>query len=132
MAKFRSEQGATLVLTLFIVTLMLLFVLTLFYQVTNTTKQVTTIEKNIDARNIAEMGVEYYYQKIKYLYEQGVTIEEIIGQIRDEKPVVISENRFFELTSIDNANSNKISISCTGTSFEKTVTEKNEIMLVEN
>lgn len=132
MIKLKNEQGAALVLTLFIVTLMLLFALTLFYQVTNTTKQVTTVEKNIDARNIAEMGVEYYYQKIKYLYEQGSTIEEIIEQIHDDDRIVISEDRYFKLTAIDNANSNKISITCTGTAFEKDVTVENEIKLVEN
>lgn len=134
MNNFKNEKGMALVLTLFIVTLMLLFALTLFSQVINTTKQVTTIEKNIDARNVAEMGIEYYYQKIKHKHEQDTSkdIQDIIELINKDQ--VSFDNRSFELlqVKIDESDPNKINISCEGTAFGQKVAVENEIMLVEN
>ncbi|MBP1947789.1 hypothetical protein [Virgibacillus litoralis] len=74
MINFKSEKGAALVLTLMIITLFLVFILTQSYQITNTTRQVTTMEKQIDARLIAEMGVDYYRSFVQnYIEGEGIT-----------------------------------------------------------
>lgn len=128
---FKNEKGAALVLTLMIVTLFLLFILTQFYQVTNTTKQVTTMEKNINARNVAEMGIEYYFQKIKYEYEKDPTkeVSEIIADI-DGEEVRLDEDRNFQLLAPDPNEPNKIRAK--GTAFGKEAIVENEITLVDN
>lgn len=74
MNNFKSEKGAALILTLMIITLFFIFILTQFYQITNTTKQVTTMEKQIDARLVAEMGVDYYRDVVqKYIDDAELT-----------------------------------------------------------
>ncbi|MFB4166723.1 hypothetical protein [Virgibacillus sp. JSM 102003] len=74
MINYKSENGAALVLTLMIITLFFIFILTQFYQITNTTKQVTTMEKQIDARLVAEMGVDYYRDAVQnYVEDAGLT-----------------------------------------------------------
>lgn len=74
MNNFKSEKGAALVLTLMIITLLFIIILTQFYQITNTTKQVTTMEKQIDARLAAEMGVDYYRASVEnYIDDAGLT-----------------------------------------------------------
>ncbi|RKQ29885.1 hypothetical protein D8M06_16845 [Oceanobacillus halophilus] len=61
MIKLKDEKGAALVLTILIITLLMVTILGLFKQVTNTTKQITTMEKDIVSQHIAEMGVDYYH-----------------------------------------------------------------------
>ncbi len=74
MINYKSEKGAALVLTLMIITLFFIFILTQFYQITNTTKQVTTMEKQIDARLVAEMGVDYFRDAVqRYIDNAGLT-----------------------------------------------------------
>src|SRR5690625_1793365 len=65
MNKYNDEQGMALVLTLAFIVIIMLFSLALIFQVTNTSKQVSTMEKNIEARHMAEMGVDYYSQFIR-------------------------------------------------------------------
>jgi hypothetical protein len=60
MRNVNKETGATLVMTLMIITVILLFLLTLFYQITNTTKQVKKMEHITVSEQIAEMGIDYY------------------------------------------------------------------------
>lgn len=55
----KGERGAALVLTLLMITLLLLFVTMLSGQVIQTTKQVTTTEKRIDAELVSQMGLSY-------------------------------------------------------------------------
>ncbi|MGP4108306.1 hypothetical protein [Virgibacillus sp. L01] len=77
MINYKSENGAALVLTLMIITLFFIFILTQFYQITNTTKQVTTMEKQIDARLAAEMGSDYYRDVVKkYIDDTDTGVEE--------------------------------------------------------
>jgi predicted PurR-regulated permease PerM len=77
--KLGNEHGAALVLTIMIITLILLFVLMLFTQVTNTARQVKTTEEHLIASHIAEMGVDYYQQLVQEsIPNQVSSVEEII------------------------------------------------------
>ncbi|OZU89721.1 hypothetical protein CIL03_00850 [Virgibacillus indicus] len=122
MKKFNNEQGAALVITLFIVTILLLLVLSLFYQVTNTTKQITATEENMGAIQIAEMGIVYYEQVIEaekqhleqVLNENGEDalldeLNRINNSLKEKVNFNDSKNRFFKL-SID-TNSPRIETS---------------------
>lgn len=65
MSKYKNEEGAALILTMFIITILLLFVSAQLFQVTNTRKQVNTMEKSIMVGHMAEMGVDYYRSFVK-------------------------------------------------------------------
>ncbi|WP_047985094.1 hypothetical protein [Ornithinibacillus californiensis] len=79
MKKIGNEHGAALVLTVMIITLILLFVLMLFTQVTNTARQVKTTEEHLIASHIAEMGVDYYQQLVQESVPNQVSsVEDII------------------------------------------------------
>ncbi|ASK62962.1 hypothetical protein CFK37_12825 [Virgibacillus phasianinus] len=136
MNRLNNEHGAALVLTLFIVTIMLLFILTLSYQVINTTKQVTTVEKNMDAEHLAKMGVEYYYQWVKHEHVQSPSknIEEIITALQGmtDKEIIIDQERRFLLMNAKIDGSNLIKITCKGIAFGNDVIETNEIKLVDH
>ncbi len=64
MNKFTNDKGMALVLTLAIIVIIMLVCLTLFFQITNATKQVAKTEQNIEARHLAEMGRNYFNQYI--------------------------------------------------------------------
>lgn len=129
MNKFRNESGAALVLTLLIVTLFLLFILTQFYQVTNTSKQVNTIEHSIDARLIAEMGVDYYRSQIDQFKNQ-----ESINAFTDDLStnVQLDPNRQFTITLTNISETEDqiiIQITSTGIAFDKKKTIKDELLI---
>lgn len=79
MRTWNNEKGAAIVMTVMVITIILLFVMTLFYQITNTTKQVQK-EKNITvAEQIAAMGVDYYQT---YSNEHLPTVFETEDEVR--------------------------------------------------
>ncbi|MGJ9457206.1 hypothetical protein [Oceanobacillus sp. CF4.6] len=114
MKTYRNEKGAALVLTVMIITLFLVFILGLFTVVTNTTKQVTTMEKQIDAQLVAEMGVTYFQRLVEinqHLLEEKMNenpeedeltnvvqlfIDDLLSSV--EQPVHVDENRTYEIT----------------------------------
>ncbi|SHF78879.1 hypothetical protein [Ornithinibacillus halophilus] len=117
MNSFKNETGAALVLTIMIITLFLLFLMTLFFQITNTTKQITTIEENLVAEQIAEMGVDYYHAYIeKNLPDTISDIEEldISSGVLLNHEVELDDNYsfFIDTTSIDEE-ANKIYFTVT-------------------
>lgn len=135
MNELKNEHGAALVLTLFIVTLLLLFVLTLFYQVNNATKQVTTMEKNIDARNLADMGTAYIYCVLdlynnQYMEEELKTIfeKEFVGS---KKVEIDPSNRWYQI-KVDLQNyPTSINYTTKGVSFGKVV-EMEDVIIINN
>ncbi|WP_067727538.1 hypothetical protein [Oceanobacillus damuensis] len=114
MNKLRNEKGAALVLTIMMITLFLVFILGLFTQVTNTTKQVTTMEKQIDAQLIADMGVTYFQRLVEInqpLLEREINedpdddnLANVVDLFIDEllnvekQRVDVDENRTYEIT----------------------------------
>lgn len=122
MKKFREEKGAALVLTIMMITLFLVFILGLFTQVTSTTKQVTTMEKKIDAQLVAEMGVTYFQRLVEIKQDlQGEKNKEsseddelanFIHFIKDELPINqrIDKDRTFKITLDERCNEDKKSI----------------------
>ncbi|MFC4022537.1 hypothetical protein ACFOUV_01735 [Oceanobacillus longus] len=114
MNTYRNEKGAALVLTVMIITLFFVFILGLFTVVTNTTKQVTSMEKQIDAQLIAEMGVTYFQRLVEinqHLLEEEINehrdnadftnvvqvfIDDLLNGI--EQPVHVDEYRTYEIT----------------------------------
>jgi|SRR5690606_24736524 type II secretory pathway component PulK len=129
MKKRSNESGAALVMTLMIITLLLLFIMTLLFQITNTTKQVTTMEKNIVAEQIAQMGVDYFrtyidsiipdtindVEQIENLAIQELNLIELDVNhkfwIESEAPTSITDNEVvIEFTSFGEANGKKESI----------------------
>ncbi|GAA0447685.1 hypothetical protein GCM10008983_27180 [Lentibacillus halophilus] len=116
MNRLRNERGAALVLTLMMITLILLFVLTLLYQVTNTTRQITTMDENIDAHLVAEMGVDYY-QTLVHERVKGQAVEKVQDIDWPETPTnyPIDDNRTFsiKIDQRDNTNKEKTEIEFT-------------------
>ncbi|MGM8212359.1 hypothetical protein ACLIBH_06120 [Virgibacillus sp. W0430] len=145
MNKYQNEQGAALVLTLLLITLITLLLLGQFYQVTNTAGQVATMEKNIESRHLAEMGVEYYQQLIASkqaeLTEaaqasgfQGV--EEKLQEWNGTEVLTVQvegERKYFtiENVTLDQQTENEIIVEFTslGTANGKEVRENNEIII---
>ncbi|MFD1171296.1 hypothetical protein [Oceanobacillus picturae] len=81
----KGEKGAVLVLTLLMVTLIILFITALTGQVIQTTKQVTTMEKRIDAELVLQMGIDYVQAVLdayEYNEEQDAMeyLEEKLGE----------------------------------------------------
>ncbi|WP_047981591.1 hypothetical protein [Ornithinibacillus contaminans] len=60
MKPIQNESGATLVLTLGIITIVLLCIMALFSQLANTTQQINKTEQITMSEQIAAMGVDYY------------------------------------------------------------------------
>ncbi|SDQ43285.1 hypothetical protein SAMN05216232_1576 [Virgibacillus subterraneus] len=138
MINFKSEKGAALILTLVIITLFLVFILTQFYQITNTTKQVTTMEKQIDARLIAEMGVDYYRSFVQnYIDDEGITDpgEVYITEINlPQNPVKLdSKDHKFSINDshIEERTEEKVTIKfiSIGTAFNKEKEIKDTIII---
>lgn len=107
MNKLRGEQGAALVVTMFIITIMLLFVSAQLFQVTNTRKQVSTMEKKIMAEHMAEMGIDYYRALIQNIEQNpSQSREDYLRKIKNipdnilEKQIITSGsqgNRSYEI-----------------------------------
>lgn len=119
MNKFKNEQGAALVFTLMIVTLLLLFILTQFYQITNTTKQINTVEHTIDARLVAEMGIDYYRSQIDQ-FKNEESIRDYTADLSTS--VTLDGNREFSITLTELTQSDDeiiIQIESTGNAFGK-------------
>ncbi|MUK86851.1 hypothetical protein GMD78_00350 [Ornithinibacillus sp. L9] len=137
MNRFRNESGAALVLTLMIITLILLFVLTLFYQIANTTKQVTTMEKQIISEQIAEMGVDYYRSYTKATIPETISAssEILLPDIELQEEVILdSEGKFkywIETQEIATRSENEIMINFTtvGEAYGKITTIDSSITI---
>ncbi|WP_010099176.1 hypothetical protein [Ornithinibacillus scapharcae] len=76
---WNNEKGAALVMTVMVITLILLFVMALFFQITNTTKQIQKGKSITVAEQIAAMGVDYYQTYVK---ENLPTIYEAEDEVR--------------------------------------------------
>lgn len=143
MNNFKNEKGAALVLTLMIITLFLIYILAQFTQVTNTTKQVTTMEKQIDTQLIAEMGIDYYQQKIGKQKEGFQQIlddndnQRLLEEIETfnselQKEIRIDDDRSFELTitpAMQKDNKIVIEFSSKGTSSKQTETIESSVVI---
>lgn len=132
MNRYSNERGAALVLTLLLTTLALLFLLTLFYQILNTTKQVDTMDENVRARHVAEMGLDYYEQLVKQLsLDTYTSIEEFITRVPRNASVTIDADRSFEVTQqrIDTSHTDQIDIHVIseGIAFQRDVTKESKI-----
>ncbi|WP_164668371.1 hypothetical protein [Virgibacillus doumboii] len=129
MNRLSGERGAALVMTLFIIILLMLSVLTLFYMVTNTTKQVTTMEKNIQAEHMADMGIDYVRTLVdNYEHNEKSSLEDyLINELPAEKVLIDSSNRFLKIVlppegiNIDENSNEPIEFTYTsiGTAFGK-------------
>ncbi|MCG3420175.1 hypothetical protein [Oceanobacillus jordanicus] len=103
----KGERGAALVLTLLMITLLLLFVTLLSGQVIQTTKQVTTTEKRIDAELVSQMGIDYVQSVLEtYEYNEVQDVMDYLSTKLDEylqisktgNPILIlDEVRQFEI-----------------------------------
>ncbi|MUV36831.1 hypothetical protein JNUCC1_00635 [Lentibacillus sp. JNUCC-1] len=102
MKHLKNERGAALVLTIMIITLMLLFTLTLTYQVMNTRKQVETTEETIEARSLAEMGVTYYQTLVDETLDgqEFETIQDVVNKLPEPPEKTIENNTYFEITNV--------------------------------
>ncbi|WP_099158764.1 hypothetical protein [Virgibacillus ndiopensis] len=154
MKKFKNETGAALVLTMLIITIFLIFVTVQVTQAVNSTKQVTTMEKKIDAELVAKMGVDYFQQLIvnnqteltsiidnntdnKRLLEQEINgfIHQLRYDALNNKPFEIDRNnRTFEIIDIhvvvnrDNS-SVTVTFESIGKAFEANNTAKGEVKI---
>lgn len=145
MNKYRNEQGVALVLTMFIITILLLFISAQFFQVTNTRQQVSTMEKHIMAEHMAEMGVDYYRALIESIEHDATDqIKEYITKIKTVKEDVLHQtitstekqgNRSYLIDKItisepsDESGAIEISFNSTGTAYEKSKTINSTITI---
>ncbi|MEC5421933.1 hypothetical protein QGM71_00305 [Virgibacillus sp. C22-A2] len=96
---YRNEKGAALVLTMMIITLFLVFIMAQFTQIINTTRQVTTMEENIDARLIAGMGIDYVEVILNEFSRSELPLNEYLQNEIPEGPVEIgSTDRTYEIS----------------------------------
>ncbi|WP_156291463.1 hypothetical protein [Oceanobacillus salinisoli] len=154
MGKLKNERGFALVLTLMIISLLLLFVLSLFTQITNTTKQITTMEKHINAGNIADMGVIYFQklvetnkEELESMLNDGTFEQEdinsanditefvnhvLIPQVGNNGTIELDENHRFSInyaeTNVDA--SNVITVHVTGEAYNQSDTAEGNIELI--
>ncbi|WP_106496913.1 hypothetical protein [Lentibacillus sp. Marseille-P4043] len=123
MNNFKNQRGAAFVITLMIITLFLLFILTQFHQVTNTTKQVTIVEKTLDAQLIAEMGVDYYRELVdKYIQDEEIKDPNKIT-LPEPNPPTIDSNHAYQISAykmIEKSDTKVIiTFRSTGIAFDK-------------
>ena len=64
MKKLQNEKGYTLILTLVIITIIVIFFSSFTLSAMNQQKQVEKTDENYEVTAIAEMGVEYYQAKV--------------------------------------------------------------------
>lgn len=119
MDNLNNEKGAALVLTLMIITLFLVFIMGQFYQVTNTTKQVTTMEKQIDAHLMAEMGVDYFHAFLNENYDQEDPLADFIEKNLPITKIIDEEEQHqFEISIDDQTDyDSQITYISTGDAF---------------
>jgi len=141
MNKYNDEQGMALVLTLAFIVIIMLFSLALIFQVTNTSKQVSTMEKNIEARHMAEMGVDYYSQFIRSKKDSLETFNKtdlkskiyVLSKKFDDPINIENDKRNFEIRIDDIFSSEEdkwiIPFTSTGTAFGKTATIDSELII---
>lgn len=138
--KINNEKGYTLVLVLLIITLIMIFSLTLISNVLNSTAQNNKIEEKIQTERLEEMG-KLYFQKViqkkidDFIASQPDNTELDEAQLNAQlsTPIVfpIDTNTDFHLTTIENGITYdsvsqtvqiKYQISIGGKSTEKTTT----------
>ncbi|WP_390360823.1 hypothetical protein [Virgibacillus byunsanensis] len=113
-----------LVLTLMIITLFLTFILVQFTQITNTSRQVETMEKNIEARLIAEMGVDYYRKLVKSTVSETVANSDdiILPDLREQQILDDKGNYKYEISNPEiveeSSEQVKISFTSKGTALD--------------
>jgi heme/copper-type cytochrome/quinol oxidase subunit 2 len=92
--KWNNEHGATLVIAVMVITIILLFILTLSYQITNTNNQVSKAERIAVAEQIATMGVEYYNayakEKVEIVFEENNEVK--LPNIQLEEKFILDDN----------------------------------------
>lgn len=69
MNQLKNERGAALVVVLGIIMLLMIFATVLAGQMTNTQKQINLTDREIDARNMARMGLDRVGKKVKEAYK---------------------------------------------------------------
>ncbi|WP_068674679.1 hypothetical protein [Oceanobacillus sp. Castelsardo] len=149
--KLQNEQGIALIYSLFIITLISIFILGLFTQITNTTRQVSTMEQQMDAQLVAEMGITYFQKKIEGHQEELQMIandnSNNLGSLEDEiidiinkselKIPVDGQQRWFEIELKENPkydeDNNEITIKFTsksgGKAYRKSKSVDGQIVL---
>ncbi|WP_100012105.1 hypothetical protein [Lentibacillus sediminis] len=139
MKRQNNQTGSALVLTLMLMTLLMLFVLTLFFQVTNTTRQVAIMEEQLDAELIADMGIDFFRSKAEGAAASyngtGDDLAEYLEKKLEPHEVDLGEERSFAISNIQlNLTSGgpmTITFESTGSALERDVTEESEIILTE-
>lgn len=145
MNNWRNERGAVLVISLLFITIVLLLLLVLFQQATSTFGQVSVMEKRIQAKHMADMGLTYYKQAI---FSEKATLEEVASSVGIDGVVEVveeinatiplhvqieSDKLYFEIDQItiteENENEITIQYRITGIADERKVQEENEIIL---
>ncbi|WP_163971639.1 hypothetical protein [Oceanobacillus halotolerans] len=122
MKPYTNEKGFALVLTLMMITLMLTFVLVQFTQITNTTRQVATTEEQIDARLMAEMGVDYYRGLFDTFNQDEHSIEEFLDDLPRSVEKTIDSRHQFQINLDEgepNLDDNTITYTSTGIAHDR-------------
>ena len=144
--RWKSEDGAALILTVMCLTLILLSIAVLVPQITTTAKQVKTMEENLDARNLAQMGIVYHqrfiqknieelermirtYKKDAGMLQQEIRMFNLSGPHRD--PVHVDADRSFQIISIPSITIDQdritIEFEIEGRAYQKKAEEIGEI-----
>lgn len=93
--RWKNEEGATLILSVMCLTLILLSIAVLVPQITTTAKQVKTMEDNLDARNLAQMGIVYHQ---RFIQTNTGELEQLIRTHRKDSGKLQQEIRMFNLS----------------------------------
>jgi len=91
--RLTNERGAALITVLLIITLISIFSVTLLFQLTSAKKQFNTTEGEIQALNLAEMGLIYMREEVKSVLPElnDATDDNIKEVLKDELPLTVDE-----------------------------------------
>lgn len=141
MNRLQNERGAALVFTLMLVTLLMLLVMTQFSLTAGTATQVSKTETNIDAKLIADMGIEYYYHLVKEEYERQQPIDsfqDFVNQLPAAIPETrVGQHRTFRIEQVrtepvmitDETEQITIYYRSTGNAYDSSETENGKITI---
>ncbi|MFC3040117.1 hypothetical protein ACFOGI_07615 [Virgibacillus xinjiangensis] len=120
----RNDRGAALVMVMLIITLFLVFIMTMLTQVTNTARQVATTEEQADARLVAEMGVDY----VEFILAQGRMDAETLEELLNEIDMELDKDREFRI-EVTRSQSGSLDYKSVGRSGNQDVEIENTITI---
>lgn len=132
MKVLNNERGGALLLVLFGLILVTMFAMFQLKQIVTVRQQIEVAEVDIDARNIANMGLIHFREEVRFILDgykedplnPGAGLEQFIRNGTTTSRVTLDDDHFFKVDFIgyDN-NLGIVKYISTGTAFDKSIIE---------